>query len=203
AGAAAGAAARPRPARWPEVVAVALVVLGGSTQVFFLAAILPQVLPDLGVDPDHTLEIGGIIVFASGAAAALGAVLAPWLSELLPERRLLAGLLVASSAALAGHAAAGSLWLYGLLRFVQVLCIAPVFPIVVAGVAQSASGEAIGVINSARIGSAFLGPVVATSVLASASPAALYLLLAAAGLACVPLVSRPGRRPSRPSAATP
>jgi hypothetical protein len=43
------------------------------------------------------------------------------------------------------------------------------------------------VINSARIGAAFVGPVLATTVLAWTSPPGLYVLLAAVGLACVPL----------------
>ena len=75
--------------------------------------------------------------------------------------------------------AAGSVWVYGGLRFLQVLSIAPVFPLVVARVAQHAGGAAIGVINSARIGAGFLGPVVATTLLTWTSPAAVYALLAA------------------------
>jgi MFS family permease len=80
------------------------------------------------------------------------------------------------------------------LRFLQVLCIAPVFPLSVAAIAQRASGEAIGFVNSARIGAAFLGPVLATTLLSSMSPAAVYLVLAALGLAVVPLVARMDRR---------
>jgi MFS family permease len=76
---------------------------------------------------------------------------------------------------------------YGVVRFVQMLAVAPVFPIVVARIAQSAGGQAIGIINSARIGAAFLGPVLATTLLAwTSSPTVLYVLLAAAGLACLP-----------------
>ena len=80
------------------------------------------------------------------------------------------------------------MWLYGGLRFLQVLSIAPVFPLVVARVAQHAGGAAIGVINSARIGAGFLGPVMATTLLTWTSPGTVYVLLAAIGLACVPLV---------------
>jgi MFS family permease len=166
---------------------VSLIVLGGSTQLFFLTAILPQVMTDLGVAAERTLEVGGIIIFASGAAAAAGSLAAPRLAELLPERRLLAGLLVGSSAAAGALALAPGVWSYGALRFVQVLCIAPVFPIVVARIAQSAGGEAIGVINAARIGASFVGPVLATSLLAAGSPLLLYAVLALIGLACLPL----------------
>jgi MFS family permease len=176
-----------RARHWRETALVSLIVLGGSTQLFFLTAILPQVMTDLGVAAERTLEVGGIIIFASGAAAAAGSLAAPRLAELLPERRLLAGLLVGSSAAAGALALAPGVWSYGALRFVQVLCIAPVFPIVVARIAQSAGGEAIGVINAARIGASFVGPVLATSLLAAGSPLLLYAVLALIGLACLPL----------------
>jgi MFS transporter, DHA1 family, multidrug resistance protein len=171
-----------------EVAAVTLVVLGGSIQVFYFTSILPYVLPGLGVDPDRTLEAGGVLIFVSGVAAALGALAVPRLGELFPERRLIATLLVASSISVAALAAAGSVWPYGVLRFVQVLSIAPVFPLVVSRVVQHAGGSAIGVINAARIGAGFVGPVAATTLLAWTSPAVVYVLLASIGLACVPLV---------------
>jgi DHA1 family multidrug resistance protein-like MFS transporter len=185
------------PARWGEVLSVSLIVLGGSAQVFFLASILPQVLPPLGVPDDRTLEIGGVLMFASGVAAALGSMLASRLADLVPERRLIPGLLAVSSLLVLALAAARSVWPFGVLRFLQVACIAPVFPIVVGRVAQSAGGRAIGVINSARIGAAFVGPVIATSLLAWTSVSAVYAALAVTGLACVPLAARPraaGRR---------
>jgi MFS family permease len=75
-----------------------------------------------------------------------------------------------------------------------VLCIAPVFPLAVAAIAQRASGEAIGFVNSARIGAAFVGPVAATTLLSSMPPAAVYLVLAALGVSVVPLVARLDRR---------
>lgn len=193
----AAARRRGRPARPGEVVAVAVVVLGGNIQVFFLAAVLPQVLPELGVAPGRALEAGGALLFVSGLAAALGALAAPRLAE-LGERRLLGALLATSSVLVAALALAGSVWAYGALRFFQVLAIAPVFPLVVAGVAPRVGGGVIGVINSARIGAAFVGPVLATTVLAASSPAVLYVLLALAGLLCVPLaVAFGGWRPGR------
>lgn len=172
---------------WRETAIVSLIVLGGSTQLFFLTAILPQTMTGLGVAAERTLEVGGIVIFASGAAAALGSMAAPRLAERLPERRLLAGLLVGSSVTVGALALAPGVWTYGALRFLQVLCIAPVFPIVVARIAQSAGGEAIGVINAARIGASFVGPVLATSLLAAGAPVLLYVVLALAGLACLPL----------------
>jgi MFS family permease len=184
------AAAPARPAR-PRDLAVAFsIVLAVSTQLFFLTAVLPQVLPGLGVSSESIVEVGGLLVFASAAAAALGAVATPRLATMLPEQRLMAVLLVASAVFLVGLALSHGVWSYTVVRFVQVLCIAPVFPLVVARVAHHASGGVIGIINSARIGASFLGPVIATSVLASWSPLVLYLLLALLGLACLPLLLR-------------
>ncbi len=183
------------PARWPEVLLVSVIVLGGSAQVFFLTSILPQILPPLGVPDDRTLEIGGVLIFASGVAATIGSMLASRLDDLVPERRLIPGLLAASSVFVLALAAARSVWPFGVLRFLQVICIAPVFPIVVGRVAHAAGGRAIGVINSARIGAAFLGPVIATSLLAWTSAPVVYAALALMGLVCVPLAgTRPARR---------
>ncbi len=176
-----------RRARFRELVFVALIVLAGSIQMFFLTAILPNIVPGLGVAPRDTVVTGGFLVFVSGAGVALGAFATPRLALWVPERRLIPALLAASSALVAGLTLAGGVWTYAAVRFLQMLCIAPVFPLVVARIAQHAGGGAIGIINSARIGAAFVGPVVATSVLAWWSPVVLYTLLAGIGLACVPL----------------
>jgi DHA1 family multidrug resistance protein-like MFS transporter len=181
----AAVARRPAPPL-REVIAVSLLILGGSTQIFFFTSILPQTLPPFGVAKADTLEVGGVLIFASGVGVALGSLIASRLAELAPERQLIPALLLASSLLLASMGLVSSVWLYGIARFLQVLCIAPLFPIVVARVAH-ASGHAVGVINSARIGAAFLGPVIATTVLSWTSPAGLYAVLAVIGLACLPL----------------
>jgi MFS family permease len=171
-----------------EVATVCLLVLSGSTQVFFLTAILPQVLPALGVARDHTLEAAGLLLLTTGAAAAVGSMLAPRLGELVGDRRTIVWFLAASSLGLAALALAPDLWSFGVVRFLQVLCIAPVFPLSVAAIAQRASGTAIGIVNSSRIAAAFLGPVIATTLLAWMPPGALYLVLAGMGLLVVPLL---------------
>jgi sugar phosphate permease len=141
------------------------------------------------------VEVGGLVVFVSAAAAGLGAVLTPRLAALVPERQLLAALLVASGVLMAAMALPASALGFAVVRFLQVLCAAPIFPLVVARTAQQGSGGAIGVINSARIGGSFVGPVVATSILSVSSPTVLYATLGLASLACVPLALwRRGRR---------
>jgi DHA1 family multidrug resistance protein-like MFS transporter len=195
-----GARAGQRRLRVSDVAIAAVIVLVGSTQLFFLAPVLPQVLLDLGVEAADTLEIGGVVMFVSSAAAASGAFAAPHLVRLASERRLLATLLIASSVFMAILGMARPVWLYTLIRFVQVLCIAPVFPLVVGRIAQHAGGDIIGLVNSARIAAAFVGPVLATSLLAWASAPIVYLAMGALGAACLPLVALPspadrGHRP--------
>ena len=90
-----------------------------------------------------------------------------------------------------------TVWSFGVVRFLQVLCVAPVFPLAVARIAQRGGGEAIGLVNSARIGASFVGPVVATMLLTWTTPAFLYALLAVPGVACLLLVRR--RLGSRPA----
>jgi MFS family permease len=184
--------AAPRTISWREVRTVCLVVLAGSIQAFFLTAVLPQILPPLGVASGDRLEVGGVIIFVSGVAAALGALAAARLAELLGERRTVRWFLALSSGFLALLGSMPNVWGFGAVRFLQMLCVAPVFPLAVGRVAQRAGGEAIGLVNSSRIGASFIGPVVATTVLAWTSPAVVYLLLALPGLACLPLV-RPRR----------
>lgn len=183
------AAGRPVQARWREVGTLCLLVLASSTQIFFLAAVLPQILPPLGVAPIRTLEVGGLIIFASGAAAALGALGASRLADLVGERLAIAGSLAASSVLLALLGTASSAWMLGTLRFLQVLAVAPIFPLAVAGIAQRAEGQVIGLVNSARIGAAFVGPVMTTTLLSVFPPAIVYGILALVGLISLPLVA--------------
>jgi DHA1 family multidrug resistance protein-like MFS transporter len=173
-----------------DVAIAAALVLVASSQETFLAAVMPSILPGLGVDMDDLVEAGGLLIFVAGAAAAVGGLTAPILAEQIPERRLLAGLLAVSSATLVLLGTARSLWAFAVLRGVQSLAIAPFFPLMVARVARRSDASAIGVINAARVGSGFLGPLVATPVLATGSPGLLYTTLGAAGIATVILLRR-------------
>ena len=184
-------------ARVGDLVLPVLLVLAVSNQLFFLTAVLPEVLPGLGVAPDRVVEVGGLLVFISAVAAGLGALATPRLAARLPEGMLVAVLLVSSGLLMAAMALPRSAWGYSVVRFLQVLCAAPIFPLVVARTAQQGSGGAIGVINSARIGGSFIGPVLATTILSVSSPAVLYVTLGLACLVCVPLALRPWFRSDR------
>jgi MFS family permease len=182
--------ARPRTASVRELATVCGLVLGCLTQVFFLTAILPQVLPRLGVPEGSMLEVGGLVLLADGLGMALGTMAAPRVADAFGDRRAVPWLLACASLCLAALALATSVWTFVALRFAQVLCIAPVFPLAVAGIAHRASGEAIGFLNSARIGAQFIGPVFATTVLAWAPPSSVEIALALVGLALVPVIAR-------------
>jgi predicted MFS family arabinose efflux permease len=144
------------------------------------------------------LGVGGFLVFVSGAAAALGGLAAPRLLEEIPYRRLLPLLFMSSSVGLIAFSVAGSVGVYTALRLLQALCIAPLFPVLVIRMARHGGGETIGLLNAARSGGNFLGPVVATALLAWGAPVVVYLGLGLTGLAVVPLLQGiPGqhRRP--------
>jgi MFS family permease len=181
------AATRHRPPVRPLVL-MSAVALVGAAQEAFLLAVLPRALPGFGVPSERLVESAGMLVFITGAAVALGGLAAPRLAAEVPPRRLLPWLLIGSSVGLATFVVARSLWLFAALRMAQALCMAPLFPLVVAR--MSRHGEAIGVLNAARAGGGFLGPVVATAVLAWGPPWVVYLVLAAAGLAVVPWTRR-------------
>src|SRR5262245_51622761 len=106
-----------RRLRVVDVVAAVSVVLAGSVQLFFLAPVLPQVLPGLGVKESSLLEVGGVVIFASSAAAALGGLSAAPVARLASERRVVAGLMVASSLLLAALGVVGSVWAFTAVRF--------------------------------------------------------------------------------------
>jgi MFS family permease len=139
---------------------------------------------------DDLVEASGLLIFVAGAAAAVGGLVAPVLAEQISERRLLAGLLVVSSITLVLLGSTRSFWAFVVLRGVQSLAIAPFFPLMVAQVARRADAGAIGIINAARVGSGFLGPLAATTLLATGSPGLLYATLGAAGIATVLLFRR-------------
>ena len=130
---------------------------------------------------------------------ALGTMAAPRLAEAV--RRSARGAVAARRAPslfLAALALATNVWTFVALRFVQVLCIAPIFPLAVAAIAQRASGQVIGFLNSARIGASFVGPVlrdhaadVRAAELGGAHPGR------RSGCSCVPLLASAAQRPGR------
>ncbi len=80
--------------------------------------------------------------------------------------------------------------MFGLIRAIQVGLIAGVIPIVFAEVAGTAHGAAIGFINTSRFAANAAGPMIATAVIAHASPFGLYLSVSAFTLLALALFLR-------------
>src|SRR5262249_33732670 len=114
----------------------------------------------------------------------------PILAEQFPERRLLLGLLAASSVGLVLLGSARSFWPFGLIRGAQCLAIAPFFPLMVAQVARRGDANAIGIINAARVGSGFVGPLAAPCGPATGPAGLIYVTPGAAGIATAFLLRR-------------
>ena len=143
----AGAAARRSQARagtasLREIATVCVLVLGCLTQVFFLTAILPQVLPRLGVPAGSMLEVGGLVLLADGLGhGARDDGGAPGGRRV---RRSAGGAVAARRARRSSSprsSLATSVWTFVALRFAQVLCIAPIFPLAVAAHRASRLGR--------------------------------------------------------------
>lgn len=175
---------------WMELGTICLLVLFGYSQVFFLPSILPGVLPLLGVPPGEAVTMGGWLLFLSGLSLVVGSVTALPLSSRIGDQRAIVVCLAASSVCLGllstTHNAIG----FAVIRSLEMLTIAPVMVLGTARVAQWTSGQAVGLVNSSRLGAAFVGPVVATNLLAWFTVEVTFGALALVGIACIPLVLR-------------
>src|SRR5262245_48650528 len=65
-------AAAPRRMATRDIALAVALILVASSQETFLVAVMPRVLPGLGVDMDDVVEAGGLLIFVAGAAGALG-----------------------------------------------------------------------------------------------------------------------------------
>src|SRR5262245_32942938 len=76
------AAGRRMPVR--DIVIAGALILVASSQETFLVAVLPSILPGIGVDMDDLVEASGLLIFVAGAGAAVGGLAAPILAEQFP-----------------------------------------------------------------------------------------------------------------------
>lgn len=189
-----------RRVAFTEAAAICLVVLVGYVQVFFLNAALPTVLPPLGVAATQALGVGGGLIFLSGVALAVGALLAPAVAARMGERTVIFGGLLGSSVFLAFLGAASSLEVFAGIRLIHVVLVAPVFPILTARVAQWGGNQALGFLNMSRASAHFVGPVLATMLLSHFDVWAMFAVLGLIGVVCVPGAAFQLLRPAAPTA---
>jgi MFS family permease len=139
----------------------ALVVLVGYLQVFFLNAILPEILAGLRVGRGELLQAGGAVIFVSGLVLALASLRAPDLFRRVDERRFVQIWLGLSSLLLVALPFVGTLWGFLLVRSLQVAALGPLLVLAMANATQW-SGQTLGLANSARVAAGAFGPLVAT-----------------------------------------
>ncbi len=152
-----------------------LLCFAASVQIVFLPSIMPEILSGLRVAQVHAIRVAGLIVFAYGVTSVLGSYYLSRLAIRQGRHRTLLWAVLAASALQLLLGAAGSAMMFGLIRAIQVGLIAGVIPIVFAEVAGTAHGAAIGFINTSRFAANAAGPLIATAVIAHASPFGLYL----------------------------
>ncbi|MBI2371497.1 MAG: MFS transporter [Deltaproteobacteria bacterium] len=177
----------------PTLLAAAPLYFAVTLQLIFLPAILPRILAGMGVESGAAIVLAGLIVTAYTLASASTTYA---MSRMGPPRRpgrwiLTAGLLASGLQLLL--ALAGTPLLFTLVRVAQVACLSSVAPLLISHVAARGEVASLGFLNAGRFIGNALGPVLATFVLASASPLALYGLLSAIlVVALLPQITRSG-----------
>jgi DHA1 family multidrug resistance protein-like MFS transporter len=183
-------------------LAVAWLVSATATvQLVFLPSVLPQVLAGFGVTGGQAVVAAGVVVMAYGAAAALGSASLGWLSRVLPHRRAIVVAGVGSAVLGASLAIAPNLPVFLGLRLGQSFLAALVMPLLMADVAATGRGSAVGALNTARFFGNAAGPIAATTLLASGGLVSLYAAIALAALAALAVFIAAGARGDAPSGA--
>jgi MFS family permease len=155
-----------------------VISLVATMHIVFLPSILPAILRNFGIPESSRLVSAGIIVFAYGAAAAVGSYgFSRLAGRISPFRLVLVAAAGASVFQVLLVAGSGPVT-FTLIRMAQTACAAGIFPLVLAQVAARGRGRTIGFINTARFAGMALGPVAATFILAHADLLTLYIVLA-------------------------
>ncbi len=173
-----------------------LVSVTAMIQLVFLPSVLPQVLAGFGIARERAVVTAGLVVTAYGAAAAVGAASLRWIGR-LPHRRAVLAAGVASALLQAALALPGGLAGFLALRVLQAFLAGLVMPLLMADVAATGRGGAVGALNTARFVGNAVGPIAATALLARADLATLYLTISVAALASLALfaATRPAGHP--------
>lgn len=168
-----------------QLAAAWLVSLAATVQIVFLPSVLPQVLAALGVAGAEAVLWAGLVVMAYGGSAALGAVSLRWLGPRVDPRRAVLAAGLVSAALQAALALPAGLASFLVVRVAQTFVAALLMPLLMAEVAATGRGGAVGALNTARFAGGAIAPIVATALLARADLGLLYAVIAAMTVAAV------------------
>jgi MFS family permease len=161
--------------------------LVATVHITYLPSILPHILEDFRLGEETALTSAGIIMMAYTITAILGNYL---INNFAPRNRLRRVLLYVGLSAAFFQAAlcfGSGVFSFTLIRMLQTGVIAAVFPMILSVFASGGTGGTMGFLNSARFAGNAVGPLLATSVLASSNLPTLYLLIS--GLTLVSLTA--------------
>jgi MFS family permease len=171
-----------------EILLLCALVLMGYSEVFFLGPILPVILERAGTEPLRALAEAGWLLFASGCALAVGSLAAPALRKRFGDHLTATGCLAASSAVLVLMPFTVATWSMATAWVLHVALIAPLFPVATARASSAPGRQAVGLLNVARVGANFVGPVAATTILSQFTSQAVFWTFATSGLVAASLV---------------
>jgi predicted MFS family arabinose efflux permease len=169
------------PARGLRLL-VPLIILVGYVQVFFLNAILPEVLTALHVAPNELLQAGGSVIFVSGLVLAFTSLAGPRLMSRIAARRSIQSFLILSSLLVVALPLAPSFWIFLVIRCLQVSVLGPLLVLAMANATQW-SGQTLGLANSARVAAGAFGPLAATALVSRLPLHHVFAWVAAIGAA--------------------
>ena len=152
----------------------------GTIHIVFLPSILPTIVQDFHVPGSEQLVTAGLIVFAYGGSAAVGAYGFSRLAARIPVQRLVLSCALGASAFQVLLTLGVGPLTFTLIRMVQSALAAGIFPLILVQIASRSHGGTIGFINAARFAGNAAGPVVATFILANSNLLILYLVLGTA-----------------------
>jgi MFS family permease len=161
--------------------------LMATVHITYLPSILPHILENFQLDEGTALTSAGIIMMAYTITAILGNYL---INNFAPRDRLRRVILYLGLLAAFFQAAlcfGSGVFSFTLIRMMQTGVIAAVFPMILSVFASNVRGETMGFLNSARFAGNAVGPLLATSVVASSNLPVLYLLIS--GLTLVVLAA--------------
>lgn len=141
----------------------------GTVQLMFLPGILPNVFDSMAIDHSTALKWSGVFVMAYTFSAMIGTYFLCRLAPKLGNERLIvwAGGLGAFLQLL--FVVCPDIWSFVAIRLVQTALIAGLLPLIISLFTSELNGRVIGFLNASRFAGNAIGPVIATSILASSN----------------------------------
>ena len=156
-----------------------LLSLVATMHITYIPSILPHILESFQLKEAEALNSAGIIMMAYILTAIVGNYLINNFAPRHKLRRVITCIGILAAFFQAVMVFGNGVVSFTLIRMLQTAVIAAVFPMILSVFASGVRGGTVGFLNSARFAGNFVGPFLATSVVAYSNLLALYLIISA------------------------